>query len=136
MTVFVDTAYLIALLDERDNLNERARTLTAKLAAERAELVTSDAVVLEFANYFARSPLRNHAARWIAAFRRARSWEIVAVEREVLHRAEARYGRHRDKTWSLTDCHSMEVMRERQIRRVATTDLGFQQAGFQCLLLR
>jgi predicted nucleic acid-binding protein len=135
-SVFIDTAWLVALLDPRDNLNQRALALAGKLAEQRAGLVTSDAVLLELANYFARSPLRSHAAQWIAAFRADAGWDIAPVERALLGRAEARYARHRDKNWSLTDCHSMELMRERRIREVATTDAGFQQAGFRCLLLR
>lgn len=134
--VLVDTAYLIALLDPRDHLNERAQALAGKLAAQRAGLVTTDAVVLEFANYFARSPLRGHAAKWIAAFRADPAWDIAPVERDLLRRAEVRYARHLDKSWSLTDCHSMEFMRERRIREVATTDIGFEQAGFRCLLMQ
>jgi len=134
--VLVDTAYLVALLDPRDHLNGRAVALAGKLAEERAGLVTTDAVVLEFANYFARSPLRGHAAKWIAAFRADPGWDIAPVERDLLGRAEIRYARHLHKSWSLTDCHSMELMRERRIREVATTDIGFEQAGFRCLLLR
>jgi len=56
------------------------------------------------------------------------------VERTLLLRAEDRYARHGDKNWSLTDCHSMELMRSRGLREVATSDAGFEQAGFRCLL--
>ena len=120
----------------RDNLNQRAVVLAGKLAEQRAALVTTDAVMLEFANYFARSPLRGHAANWIAAFRADPAWDVAPVEPDLLGRALVRYARHLDKSWSLTDCHSMELMRERRIREVATTDIGFEQAGFCCLLLR
>ena len=133
--VLVDSAYLVALLDPRDNFNAAAVTLAAELADQGAALLTTDAVVLEFANYFARSPLRGHAPRWIAAFRADAGFEIAPLEAVLLRRAESRYARHLDKSWSLTDCHSMELMRERRIREVATTDVGFQQAGFRCLLL-
>jgi predicted nucleic acid-binding protein len=122
------------LLDPRDNLNQRALDLAVVLAGDGAQLITTDAVVLEFANYFARSPLRGHASKWITALRADPGWEIVAVDRDLLLRSEGRYARHADKAWSLTGCHSMEVMRARRIREVATTDLGFEQAGFRCLL--
>jgi predicted nucleic acid-binding protein len=133
-SILIDTAYLVALLDPRDEIHGRATALAEALAAERAGMVTTDAVVLEFANYFARSPLRTHAAAWIQALRADPGWEIVPAERAMLLRAEARYRRHRDKNWSLTDCHSMELMRQRGLRAVATTDVGFEQAGFECLL--
>lgn len=133
-SVFVDTAYFVALLDPRDNLNARAVELAQEFTDERANMLTSDAVLLEFANYFARGPLRTHAVKWIAALRADSAWAIEAVQRDLLLKAESRYALHGDKTWSLTDCHSMEVMRQRRIRDVATTDMGFGQAGFRCLL--
>jgi predicted nucleic acid-binding protein len=133
-SVFVDTAHFVALLDVRDNLNPRAMKLAEDFAGERADMVTSDAVLLELANYFARSPLRKHAAKWIAALRADSAWTIEPVQRDLLRRAESRYAQHSDKSWSLTDCHSMEVMRQRRIRDVATADIGFEQARFRCLL--
>jgi predicted nucleic acid-binding protein len=54
--------------------------------------------------------------------------------RALLARAEVRYRRHVDENWSLTDCRSMELMQARGIRDIATTDAGFEQAGFRCLL--
>jgi hypothetical protein len=133
-SVLADTAFFVALLDPRDRLNARAVALAEKLASERAAVVTTDAVLLEFANYFARGPLRGHAGDWIRALRADPGWEIVAIDRAALARAEARYRRHADKSWSLTDCHSMELMQERRIHDIATTDSGFEQAGFRCLL--
>jgi len=50
------------------------------------------------------------------------------------HPAESLYAKHLDKNWSLTDCHSMELMRARRLRDVATADAAFGQAGFRCLL--
>ena len=58
-----------AMLDPRDRKNENALALSRRLAAEGAALVTTDAVLFEFANYFARSPLRSHCIGWIGAIR-------------------------------------------------------------------
>ena len=133
-SVLVDSGYLVALLDPRDNLNARALAVAKSLADDGVAMVTTDAVVLEVANYFARGPLRAHAAKWIRALRTGQGWEVVPVERALLLRAEDRYARHGDKNWSLTDCHSMELLRARGLREVATADGGFEQAGFRCLL--
>lgn len=135
-SVLIDTGYFVALLDPRDNLNGRAVQLAKELEADGAAMVTTDAVMLEVGNYFARSPLRAHASKLIRALREDGGWEIVPVERPLLLRAEVRYDAHGDKTWSLTDCHAMELMRERRLREVATADHGFEQAGFVCLLGR
>jgi uncharacterized protein len=133
-TVFVDTGYLVALLDPRDTLNPRALEVAKALAKDGAALLTTDAVVLEVGNYFARGPLRSHAAKWIRTLRVAPGWEVAPVERALLLHAEKRYASHEDKNWSLTDCHSMELMRARELSEVATPDAGFAQAGFRCLL--
>lgn len=39
-----------------------------------------------------------------------------------------------DKSWSLTDCISFVVMRDRDIRSALTADGDFEQAGFRALL--
>ncbi|MDQ3032691.1 MAG: PIN domain-containing protein [Myxococcota bacterium] len=133
---FVDTAYFVALLDPRDRLHQRALDVAKELAARKARLVTSDAVLFELGNYFARSPLRAQAIEWIFALRAAPGWTIATITPALVVRAEALYRAHTDKTWSVTDCSSMEIMRDLQIRDVATTDHGFAQAGFRLLLAR
>jgi predicted nucleic acid-binding protein len=132
--VFVDTGYLIALLDPRDALHARAHALAEKLAEDDTPLVTSDAVVLELCGYFARGPLRREAIRWIDAIRASAGWEVVPLDRDLVAKAEARYRVHADKSWSLADCVAMEIMTARGIRAVASPDRGFAQAGLRVLL--
>ena len=43
-------------------------------------------------------------------------------------------GERQDKDWSLTDCISFIVMKERGIHDALTTDKHFEQAGFTTLL--
>lgn len=133
-TVFVDTSYLVALLDPRDRLNAAAVALSQRLVGGSASLCTTDAVLIEFANYFARSPLRAHCIRWIHALRGGQGLTVLPILPRFLLDAESRYRRHADKNWSLTDCHSMEVMKARAIREIASSDDGFRQAGFRILL--
>jgi len=132
--VFADTAFFVALLDPRDNRNEEAIALAGRLAGDGARMATTDAILVETANYCARGPLRRHAARWIEQLRADTGWNIIPLDRLTLLRAESRYARHSDKSWSLTDCHTMEAMRSRKAREIATTDRGFYQAGFRCLM--
>jgi predicted nucleic acid-binding protein len=132
--LFIDTSYLVALIDPGDSRNEEALRLTRSLAGRRALLVTTDAVLIELGNYFSRSPLRVVAARWIAALRGDAGWEVIALSSDLVAAGEDRYRRFADKAWSTTDCISMEVMRRRRIREVATADHGFAQAGFSILL--
>lgn len=132
--VYVDTGYFVALLDRRDDLHVRALALARELHTEGAHLTTSDAVLVELANYCARGPLRPHAVASIAAIRGARDWTVAPFTVALLKAAEARYAAHADKNWSLTDCLSMEVMTGSRIREIATHDAGFDQAGYRVLL--
>jgi predicted nucleic acid-binding protein len=52
----------------------------------------------------------------------------------LLSQGESRYRRYHDKSWSLTDCISMELLRQRRLSDVASTDRGFRQAGFRVLM--
>jgi hypothetical protein len=43
------------------------------------------------------------------------------------------YRSRTDKSWSLTDCISFEIMRERGVNDALTGDRHFEQAGFNML---
>jgi predicted nucleic acid-binding protein len=51
-TVFADTGYWIALLDPQDTLHPKAITIT--LALSQAQICTSEMVLTEVLNYFAK----------------------------------------------------------------------------------
>lgn len=133
--VLMDTSCFVALLDRADDGHQRALELTTSLDERRARLLTTDAILIELANYFSRSPLRGEAIAWIAALRANDDWTVVPLAASLIARGEARYRRFADKTWSLTDCLSMEVMLELGVSQAATSDRGFAQAGFSALMV-
>jgi uncharacterized protein len=47
---------------------------------------------------------------------------------------EQRYSRSTDKSWSLTDCASFQIMDDQQINAAITYDRHFTQAGYEALL--
>jgi hypothetical protein len=53
---------------------------------------------------------------------------------ELFHHGCELHARRSDKEWSLTDCTSFVVMRERGVERALTSDHHFAQAGFQVLM--
>jgi len=132
--VFVDTGYLVALLNRRDDLHGRARKLAESFAKEDRHLLTTDAILVELGNFFARSALRALAVASIQRLRNAPGWTIEHITPQRLTRAIARYAAHPDKHWSLTDCASMDVMLEHRATEVATPDHHFAQAGFHVLM--
>jgi len=126
---FVDTWFLIALADSSDSHHRQAKHLDRSLAG--IPLLTHDAVLTELLTYFS------------AGGRNSRSQAAVFV-RDILRRFDYRverssdlfpaaidlYSQRPDKEYSLVDCMSMTLMRERGITHVLTNDHHFRQEGF------
>jgi len=132
--IFVDTSYIWALIDKRDQLHSRA---AAWQTVVTEGLVTTEYVLWEMLNGFSASADRQIAHAALDDIRTSSNgWKIVEASLELfdlginLHRA------HGDKDWSLTDCISFIVMRERGIQQALTHDHHFEQAGFDALLRR
>ena len=60
--------------------------------------------------------------------------DIVHIDSILDAQAWQLFADRLDKDWSLVDCASFVVMRQRGITEVLTTDSHFEQAGFVCLL--
>ena len=131
--VFTDAGYLIANLDDRDLLHERARA-AAKLGLFR--IVTTQMVITEVLNYVSRGGeyLRNLAAQMVQELEANPDVEIVPQTDAQFRAAVERYAARSDQRWSLTDCASFLVMEERNITAALAYDRDFVQAGFVALL--
>jgi predicted nucleic acid-binding protein len=90
--------------------------------------------LIELANFFSKSPLRMTCATAIRRIRASEGWRIEPLTKKLVERGETRYSAHPDKSWSLTDCISMEVMLEHGLRDAATPDHHFGHAGFRVLM--
>ena len=128
---FADAYYFFALLSPRDEAHSQAVAFNATL---RRPLVTTAWVLTEVADGLAGSPARNLFAllrRRLASDRRV---TIIPPESEVFERGVELYENRSDKRWSLTDCISFVVMRQRGLSEALTADHHFEQAGFTALL--
>ena len=131
---FVDTGYFVALLNRKDALHARALDLTRAWDRRTSHLLTTDAVLVELANFFSPSALRTLAISSIETIRTASGWKVEHITSQRLERGIARYSAHPDKAWSLTDCLSMDAMADHRCTDVATPDHHFAQAGFRVLM--
>jgi uncharacterized protein len=131
--IFVDTGYLWALLDEGDELHPRA---VAWQAALRESLLTTEYVIWELINAFSAPENRLKVHEALDVLRSSSAWQLIASTGDLFEAGLRMHRSHSDKSWSLTDCISIRIMREREMTRALTFDHHFEQAGFEALLRR
>lgn len=130
--VFVDTSFIVALLNTRDQYHRAA--VAVENAGDRTRLVLTRAVCMEIGNTLRGRLFRARAADLLAGMERDPRFVIVPWDEEMYVPALGLFRNRPDKNWSLTDCMSFVVMRERGITDALTTDHHFRQAGFRPLL--
>lgn len=133
--VFLDTAYVYALVNTRDQWHAQAVLWQRRLESERRAIVTTQLVLIEIADGLAAVKYRSHAARIIGTLQSSGFVEVVRFDPRLFADAFDLYSQRQDKDWGFTDCSSFIVMRERGLSEALTVDEHFQQAGFRALLL-
>jgi hypothetical protein len=73
-------------------------------------------------------------AGWYAKILNDPDIEVVSQSHDSFLAGLALYERRPDKRYSLVDCISMNVMRQRDIQEILTSDRHFSQEGFVRLL--
>jgi uncharacterized protein len=126
-TLFLDTGYVIALINQTDRYHHEALQLAEKY--EGASIVTTDAILLEIGNALSRIA-RNDAVDIIHHFQTAPEVTIVPLTPDLMTVALNLYAKYQDKTWGLVDCISFVVMEEQKISVALAFDRHFIQAGF------
>ena len=132
--VFADTNYWVAKINPHDQWHESAIEAEYRLGAVR--LVTTESVLIEVLNYFSafRAAIRKLATAAVGRLMSNNEIEFVSHRPNDFLNGLALYEARPDKDYSLTDCISMNVMRERGISDVLTHDRNFAQEGFNPLL--
>ncbi|MDM8545379.1 type II toxin-antitoxin system VapC family toxin [Candidatus Venteria ishoeyi] len=130
--LFLDTAFVQALLNKNDDYHEVAKTLFPTLRTA-AEVWTSEAVLVEIGNALSATQ-RDTAVRFIEQCYTTPNMHVVSVDTALLHKALALYRKRNDKDWGLTDCISFVVMQEQTLCEAMTIDRHFIQAGFRALM--
>ncbi|PSB11088.1 PIN domain nuclease [filamentous cyanobacterium CCP1] len=126
--IFVDSGFVIALINQRDQYHNQALQLADRF--ENSPLLTTDAVLLEIGNALSRSH-KQEAAAIIEYFLTSVEVEVVHLNARLLNQALVLYRKYQDKAWSLVDCLSFVVMQEADIVQVLSFDQHFTQAGFR-----
>lgn len=130
--VFADTGYWEAVLNPNDKLHAKAQE--ASVALGKVRLLTTEMVLDELLAALSKVPVRPFAIRGVEAIRSNPNVEVVPQTSLQFSTAFDRFRSMADKEWSLTDCASFNVMRERGLTDALAHDRHFEQAGFVALL--
>jgi len=133
--VFVDTSFLIALVNADDGDHGTAVTLQVALAARTTVKVTSEFVLTELCDGLAKLRHRGLAIRMVELLRRDPSFNIAPASSSLLMAGWELFKGRSDKEGGLTDCTSFVVMRQQEISAALTADRHFRQAGFRACML-
>lgn len=129
--IFIDTAFVIALINRRDKYHPQAQALVKQYTGR--SLLVTDSVLLEVGNSLARH-FRPEAVAVIEQFLNAPEVELVHLTPALFASAFALYKQCSDKEWGLVDCISFVVMQKRGVKQALTPDKHFVQAGFEALM--
>lgn len=128
---FADAWFFIALVNRFDGHHAAALRLETFVAHHR--VVTHDAVLSEVLTYFSGAGIHSRQVAVDIVRRALRDFLVESASRELFLLALDLYESRRDKQYSLVDCISMEIMKQRGITQVLTHDHHFRQEGFTVL---
>jgi predicted nucleic acid-binding protein len=129
--VFADTSYYVALLGPRDRWHPRAVELSNNLLGR---VVVTEYVLVEVAGMLCRGEDREAYLTLLRDLDSDTLTQIVPASKALFRQGVALFASRADKEWSLVDCISFVVMKQRRLTDALTADRHFQQAGFKALL--
>lgn len=132
---FADTGFWYGLLIRRDQFHEVAVRWKEWIEANGIVILTTELVLWEVLNGCSAVSLRRSALTIYQACLLKPEIEVVELAPRWNSEALDLYASVSDKEWSLTDCFSFAVLRDRGIYEALTPDHDFVQAGFRALIL-
>lgn len=134
--LFIDTSGWAAFLVRSEPFHLKASNLLNQHRRNGHSVVTTNYVFAELIALLT-SPMRvarTEQVRIVETLRTSSWIEVVHIDASQDQKAWRLLATHTDKTWSLADCASFVVMKERSITTALTTDHHFDQAGLIRLL--
>ena len=128
--VFADTSYWVAISWIDDQWRESAIEASEKIG--NAEIVTTEAILIEVLNYFSefRSDVKQKITLAVERILQNENIFVLLHNHEDFLKALELYKSRLDKGYSLTDCISMNAMRDFTVNEILTNDAHFNQEGF------
>jgi uncharacterized protein len=130
-TLFADTFFFLSVLDSRDAAHANA---VGFLLEGGVRFVTTEWVLAEFGNAYSDARDRADFILMHSMLRAHSRFEIVSADAQSFSKGFELFANRAEKDWSLVDCISFVLMKERGITEALTGDRHFEQAGFRALL--
>lgn len=132
--LFADTQFFVALINPHDQWHKRALTVEANLT--EPFFVTTEGILTEVLTFFCEygAEARLKAAVVIELLLNEANTEVITISHDIFLAGINFYKQRPDKSYSLTDCVSMNICRERGISEILTHDHHFTQEGFIVLM--
>ncbi len=134
--IFVDTSGWAELLDPSLTHHALAAKIYRQTRQQHQKFITSNYILSELVALLT-SPLRiprNQIIEFINSLKNSPLVEIVHIDVTLDNQTWHLLTQREDKNWSLVDCSSFVLMRQRHLMEALTTDHHFEQAGFIRLL--
>lgn len=129
--VFADTSFYVALVSPQDQWHQVATNVSRE---QFNVTVTTEFVLTEVGNFLHRPPDRDLFCILMDTLRSDEQTVIIPAEARYFDAGLQLYIGRRDKSWSLTDCISIAIMKQRGMAEVLSSDRHFEQAGFRLLM--
>ncbi|MGA0200914.1 MAG: type II toxin-antitoxin system VapC family toxin, partial [Prochlorotrichaceae cyanobacterium] len=124
---FLDTSFIQALLNSRDQYHERARILLPTVQNAQ-QVLTTEAILLEVGNALS-TYNRPKIYKFLQQLYQTENVIIINIDPPLFQQGLDLYGSRSDKTWGLVDCLSFVVMWRESLTYALTADRHFRQAG-------
>jgi uncharacterized protein len=134
--IFADTSYWIALIDVKDKWHKEVIELSQSLG--NISLLTTDEVLSEVLTFFSGygPRIRKRVSQIVFGLLTDEPHvEVVGQSRESFVTGLLLYEKRPDKSYSLADCVSMQLMRAEGVTEALSSDRHFAQEGFTILLV-
>ena len=129
--VFADTSYYLALVNPKDRWHARAVELAESILGR---IFVTEHVLLELGCALTRATDRGVFLRTLELIETEGNSIIIPASAQLFRQGLALFADRPDKDWSLVDCISFVVMKQRRLTDALTADRHFSQAGFKALL--
>jgi uncharacterized protein len=129
--VFADTSYFLAALSKEDAFHGAASSWTQRLLGR---MVVTEYVLIELGNALCRSKDRDRYPPFIKEILDDPATVFIPASLALFREGLNLFAARGDQTWSMVDCISFIVMKQRRLKEALTSDHHFVQAGFRALL--